>query len=117
MGNFKHHKEFSKHRDTQRFLFPHVCIPCRKSVKKPASSSNRVCSQCGQTLVRLSRKFAAPKARDIAQWKKIEFLVNNGFLFYSAYERIGEAFHLVPYPKTLVEAREFVKLQLHGFRK
>ena len=105
---FKHHKYFPKARHVQAFLFPHVCFRCRKSFKKPASASPRVCPQCGDELVQLSRKFKAPRTRDSGQWEKVRFLVEQGFRFYSVYERteIGEV--RVNYPNTLAEARVFV---------
>jgi hypothetical protein len=57
----------------------------------------------------LSRKFKPPKARDAQQWAKVRFLVEHGFSFYSVYERTEFGEIKVPYPKTLEEAREFVK--------
>jgi hypothetical protein len=57
----------------------------------------------------LSRKFSAPRAADVAQWKKVQFLVENGFRFYSVY-KVGESGgkQAVRYPATLEEARSFV---------
>ena len=59
----------------------------------------------------LSRKFAAPKMDDIAQWEKVAFLIEHGFLFYSVYQPFGNgAYQRISYPKTLAEAKEFVQL-------
>lgn len=110
MAAFKHHKYFPKEREAQAYLFPHVCFKCRKSFKKPARSEPRLCPQCAGALTRLSRKFKAPKSSDLPQWEKVKFLVEHGFLFYSVYERIGVGEVRVPYPRTLEEAREFVKV-------
>ena len=109
MAAFKHHKYYPNERHAQAYLFPHACLHCRKSFKKPASTSPRTCPECTGELTRLSRKFKAPKARDTAQWAKVKFLVEHGFLFYSVYEQAGAGEVRVPYPKTLEEAREFVK--------
>ena len=71
---------------------------------------SRLCPQCGGELTRLSRKFSAPKVKDVVQWKKVQLLVSRGFLFYSIHKRRGEsvAYELVEYPKTLEEAKNFV---------
>ena len=112
MASFKHHSYFPKARAAQLFLFPHVCFNCRKSFKKPASDYLRVCPQCASPLARLSRKFKTPPSKDRAQWIKVKFLVDNGFLFYSAFERTERgSYRVVPYPKTLDEARSFVESQ------
>jgi len=62
------------------------------------------CPQCRGVAIGLSRKFKAPRKNDLAQWKKVEYLVRNGFYF----EPIGE-----PYPKTLRDAMEFVTRNRH----
>lgn len=64
-------------------------------------------------MVSLNRKFSAPKSNDLPQWKKVQYLVNNDFLFQSVYEvkyENGEyAGHSkVSYPNTLEEAIKFV---------
>jgi hypothetical protein len=109
MATFKHHTYFQNERKAETYLFPHVCLQCKKSFKKPVSLSPRVCPECKGELTRLSRKFKPPKARDAQQWAKVRFLVEHGFSFYSVYERTEFGEIKVPYPKTLEEAREFVK--------
>jgi predicted nucleic acid-binding Zn-ribbon protein len=106
---FKHHKYFPKARQVQAFLFPHVCCRCQKSFKKPVSFSPRVCPQCGDELVQLSRKFKVPRARDREQWEKVQFLLEQGFRFYSVYERTEFGEVRVSYPRTLAEAKLFVR--------
>ncbi|PKO67322.1 MAG: hypothetical protein CVU22_12365 [Betaproteobacteria bacterium HGW-Betaproteobacteria-16] len=109
MAAFKHHKYFPKEKDAQRFLFPHVCFDCRKSFKKPASDEPRLCPQCSNPLAKLSRKFSAPASSDKAQWEKVHFLVEHGFLFQSVFEPSESGGQQrVPYPSTLEEARKFV---------
>lgn len=60
-------------------------------------------------MVRLSRKFSAPSAIDMAQWKKVQFLVEHGFLFQPVYEPadVG-ARRTARYPLTFEQAKEFV---------
>jgi hypothetical protein len=54
----------------------------------------------------LGRHFRPPKRNDDAQWAKVEYLIQNGFAFHKVYD--DENRH-VPYPKTLAEAKQFVK--------
>jgi len=57
----------------------------------------------------LSRKFSAPKSADVAQWKKVQFLVKHGFRFYSVYRNVASGTkQSVRYPTTLEEAKGFV---------
>jgi hypothetical protein len=109
MSKFKHHSAFPKLKHVQGFRFPHVCFKCRKSFKYPVQVAPRICPQCHGVLTRLSRKFSAPKSSDKAQWEKVRYLVENGFLFYPVQERIApNASKRAAYPKTLSEAKEFV---------
>ncbi len=70
-----------------------------------AGLPDKVCPQCGGIAVGLSRKFKAPARTDIAQWKKVEYLVCHGFRFFREHGPEGP----VPYPSTLAEARAFVR--------
>ena len=110
MAKFKHHKCFPKAKAEQCFRFPFVFFTCRKSFKLPASASSRICPQCRKPMEMLSRKFAAPKSKDVAQWQKVRFLVEHGFRFYSVYEQTEDGGkRVVRYPVTLEEARLFVQ--------
>lgn len=110
MGHFKHHTYFPKAKAQQRFRFPFVCFSCRKSYKLPTSDKPRLCPQCRKPMEMLSRKFSAPKSKDILQWKKVQFLVEHGFRFYSVYvvTELGGK-RAVKYPATLDEAKAFVQ--------
>jgi hypothetical protein len=58
----------------------------------------------------LSRRFKPPAKSDLAGWRKVEYLVHHGFYFQS--------FGFARYPKTLAEAREFVKkYKQHAMRR
>ena len=60
-------------------------------------------------MVRLSRKFSAPAANDTIQWKKVQFLVEHGFLFQSVYEPTESGGRQkTSYPETFEQAKEFV---------
>ncbi len=62
---------------------------------------------CCKELIRLSPNFSAPKIRDKKQWEKVSYLIKHGFLFQHVYQHSwGGGF--AEYPKTLVEAKEFV---------
>jgi len=57
----------------------------------------------------LSRKFHAPKSKDVTQWKKIELLLSHGFRFHPVYRQVASNIKVaVPYPATLEEAKSFV---------
>jgi hypothetical protein len=110
MRKFRHHKYFPSAKTQGSYLFPFACFGCRKSFKYPPRSEGRLCPQCRKPLEMLSRKFSAPKSRDLAQWRKIEFLVAHGFRFYSVYEPSSTGgLRKVRYPDTLAEAKLFVK--------
>jgi hypothetical protein len=86
-----------------------VCIKCRKSFKRNCDTSEYVneliCPDCGQTAYNFGRNFHVPKMNDNEQWKKIQFLFDNGFSFQRVRDESGQN---VAYPKTLAEAKEFV---------
>lgn len=111
MAKFQHHSRFPNASAAQQYRFPHVCCACRKAFKYPANASGRICPQCKQPLERLSRKFHAPRSKDIAQWKKIELLLRHGFRFHPVYRQVtGSIKVAVAYPATLEEAKSFVAL-------
>src|ERR1044072_9069409 len=110
MRKFKHYKYFPSAKTQGSYLFPFACFGCRKSFKYPPRSEGRLCPQCRKPLEMLSRKFAAPKSRDLAQWQKIELLVAHGFRFYSVYEPSSTGgLRKVKCPDALAEAKLFVK--------
>ncbi|WP_377303202.1 hypothetical protein [Piscinibacterium candidicorallinum] len=109
MAAFKHHSYFPKERDVQRYLFPFVCFGCRKAFRKPHTASARLCPQCAAPMTMLGRKFHAPRKTDIAQWKKVKYLAEHGFLFQSFYQESAlGGMQVVPYPRTLREVPAFV---------
>jgi len=111
MQKFRNHKHFPKAKAEQAFRFPFVCFGCRKSFKLPVSKAPRICPQCRQPMEMLSRKFSAPRAADLMQWRKVQYLVEHGFRFYSVYQPlVTGGMQRVRYPATLAEAREFVDL-------
>ena len=106
---FKHHSYFAKERDEQSYRFPFVCFVCRKSFRKPYTVDTRVCPECSRPMVMLSRKFSAPRKHEIEQWKKVQVLVEHGFLFQSVYAQSeGGGAVTVPYPKRLADVAAFV---------
>ena len=105
MSGFKHHSIFPKDRNIQSYLFPYVCFSCHKSFKKPQSEDSRKCPDCGEEMVRLSRKFKPPKKDDSEAWRVIEYVVNAGFQYHSIHIENGQQ---AKYPTTLKEAEFFV---------
>ena len=91
----------------------YVCFECRKSFKRLSASfmDKLKCPNCGKDSHNVGKKFKAPKMTDDKGWELTKFLFKNGFNFYSLYE---DASHEVSgrnvfYPKTMDEAKEFVK--------
>lgn len=59
----------------------------------------------------LSRKFAAPKANNKPAWQVIQYLLEQGFRYYSVRQATAnQGYYRVAYPKTMAAAREFVRL-------
>ena len=110
MGKFRNHLYFAKSKDIQAYRFPFVCLVCQKSFKYPATASERLCPQCCGVMVTLSRKFSAPRSKDMRQWEKIRFLIKNGFRFYPVYEPSCGGRIAVRYPATLAEAKIFAQI-------
>ena len=106
---YKNHLAFPKPKHDQRRLFPYACFACRKVFRKPLSTHARLCPQCTCTLVALERKFHTPKSADVAQWRKVQLLVEHGFIFQSVYRATESGGRVtVPYPRTLAEVPAFV---------
>jgi hypothetical protein len=99
--------------DGPEYAMSFVCFECKTSTMRyynvspaeyPKSSD---CPVCGNVTINLGRNFKPPKKSDSAQWKKVKFLVDNGFVFQKIrVER--NSMHSIPYPETLSEAKEFV---------
>ncbi len=106
-------------------MLRYVCFKCRKGYKKlerrkaqtepltpqqPWTPPHFTCPNCGHdlTLAGVDQSFRTPPRSNFDQWRKVELLVRNGFIFSK---------HSLPYPEkppvTLGEARKFVK----GLRK
>jgi hypothetical protein len=67
------------------------------------------CPICKGIAFNFGRHFKPPKKSDLAQWKKIEYLVEHGFVFQTIYEqREDSGYYKISYPKTLAEAKDFV---------
>jgi hypothetical protein len=101
-----------RHQSAMKF----ACFHCRKVFNKPMGQispevmSRRVawtppcyqCDECGEQLHFTGAEFRPPSRQALDQWRKAELLIRSGFLFL---KDVG------PYPKTLSEARKFVKHQ------
>ena len=95
------------------YSISYACLSCRTSNKRHVEGSPSEyplimeCPICKGTTFNLGRHFKAPKKSDNAQWKKVAFLIEHGFLFQNI--RLDPSNHeSVPYPKTLAEAKNFV---------
>lgn len=94
-----------------------VCLECRKTYNQGTDFNDRremVCPDCGKQMTPLSHRFRPPKKSEDKKWETIQFLIKNGFYFQHIYETITkEGFikyeNLVPYPKNIRDAKEFVE--------
>jgi DNA-directed RNA polymerase subunit RPC12/RpoP len=95
----------------------HACFTCRRAFKiadNPLQESTEArCPGCGGALNWMGRSFRTSKATDVAEWKKIETLWNQGFRFHS-FRSYPDAERL---PETLGEVADFVRRNPnHPFR-
>ena len=93
-----------------------VCVACRRSFKRPPGrgAMHRPCPLCGKPAIEVGQKFKPPRASDDEQWEKVRLLISHGFRFHSHYvESASGHWSVVPYPKTLREARVWVKKWAH----
>jgi hypothetical protein len=95
---------------------PCVCFNCRKSFKRPREFGNEgrraECPACHGSSIALHPHFKAPRSSNLKQWKKVQFLVENGFYFSPLVDQ-GNGNAVVSYPKTLQEAPIWVKKWAH----
>ena len=95
------------------YAMSYACLSCKTAHKRHVEGApseyplKMECPVCKGTTFNLGRHFKAPKKSDDAQWKKVAFLVEHGFLFQKI-RPFPNSYESVPYPKTLAEAKEFV---------
>ena len=95
------------------YSMSYACLSCKTAHKRHVEGSpldypmKMDCPICKGVTYNLGRHFKAPKKSDDAQWKKVAFLIEHGFLFQKI--RVSpNSYESVPYPKTLDEAKKFV---------
>lgn len=89
--------------------YKNVCLNCRIAFSSGMDYNDvreSKCTQCNEQMILVNHKFKPPKKADVAGWKLVRFLVEEGFRFGGAYDNDQVR---VQYPKTLEEAKEFVK--------
>ena len=95
------------------YSMSYACFICHTSIMRhfdvpPCDYPKTMkCPICKSTTVNLGRHFKPPKKSDVAQWKKIKFLAEHGFVFQKI-RTDSNSYDSVPYPDTLPDAREFV---------
>lgn len=105
-------KQPVKHQGPE-YAMSFACLTCKTSNMRhfnvaPCNYPNTIkCPVCKSTAVNLGRHFKAPKKSDDAQWKKVNFLVDHGFVFQKI-RLDSNSYDSVPYPDTLAEAKKFV---------
>jgi DNA-directed RNA polymerase subunit RPC12/RpoP len=95
-----------------------VCFSCRKAFSLGTDftvTHGSTCPECGHEAIVLQHSFRPPKRDDIARWKVVEFLRNNGFVYQHIYKDIRKKNGVVSYenyadyPTTMSEAKDFVR--------
>src|SRR5690606_41454023 len=81
----------------------------RRPVGWLASDSPRKLQRplCKGIMFNVARHLKAPQKTDSAQWKRVQFLIEHGFLFQKIRPE-PNSYEAVPYPGTLEDAKEFV---------
>jgi len=101
-------------RSGANYAMAFACLNCRTSNKRSFNSApcdypkTIPCPICAQKTFNLGRNFKAPRKNDLSQWKKIAYLIEHGFIFQKI-RTDKNSFNSIPYPKTLAEAKVFVK--------
>jgi len=99
--------------------FKLVCTNCRISFSIGNDyqiEHSKRCRNCGQNAHLLHHKFKPPKKKDKKAWEIVKFLIDHGFDFSSAYVPLVNEKNeywgnlQINYPKTMEEAKEFVKI-------
>jgi len=96
-----------------KYAMSFVCFTCKSSNmrhfdKVPCDYPDTMeCPVCKDLTINLGRYFKPPKKSDSAQWKKVKFLEEHGFVFQKIRDT-PNSHESVEYPKTLAEAKLFV---------
>ena len=99
---------------SSKYSMAYACLDCKTSFQRSFPGApcdyplHGQCVSCGGVTYNLVRHFKAPKKSDIAQWKKVAYLVHHGFYFQKI-RPIKNSYFSVSYPSTLAEAKVFVK--------
>lgn len=95
--------------------YKNVCVNCHTAFSTGMDYNDvreAKCTRCDEQMILVNHKFKPPKKADADGWKLVRFLLDKGFRFDAAYD---ENYIRVQYPKTLEEAKEFVKNQKAPF--
>lgn len=89
--------------------YKNVCLICKRVDNLGTDFENfkaGKCPICSTDMIFVDQKFQPPKKTDKKGWELAEFLIHHGFVF----QRITDETHVyVSYPKSIEEAKEFVK--------
>lgn len=82
----------------------YACFECRIAMKREQNADKLICPNCGGTMYYMGWSFHAPKKRDTEQWKKVQWLFAEGFLFFGSGWRTD-----VPLPERLRDVKKFLE--------
>ena len=90
--------------------YKNLCIECRK-VYNMGTDNARIkhadCPNCKNPMILMTHRFRPPKRQDESAWKVVRYLIENGFYYQHIYDEETVSTY-VPYPNTMIEAKEFV---------
>jgi rRNA maturation protein Nop10 len=85
-----------------------VCLNCRKANNIDIYNLHipEMCNECGDKVTLYPHLFQPPKKSDLKAWKIVQFLFDNGFIYYHIRNEADTS--TVQYPRTMLEAKEFI---------
>ena len=89
-----------------------VCFNCRKafSVYKQQNTEAKVtCPNCAGEATIFNHKFQPPRQNDVSNWKLVEFLKDNGFVYQHVFLNVEDGkLTEAKYPANMKEAQAFI---------
>ena len=92
-----------------------ICLECKIVFNRELDLGAELtypCPECGKSMTLLSHRFRAPKKTDSKAWETVAYLIRNGFPYQHIYkiENGKVTNEYAEFPKTLKEAKEFIKI-------
>ena len=89
--------------------YKNVCLNCFRVENRGTDYEkfrSGKCPECSHEMTFVNHKFRPPKKNDKKGWELVKFLISCGFTFQHVSDENGM---YVTYPRSMEEAKEFVK--------